>query len=228
MDPRLDATRVSGPWPRVGMSSSSQLFWKSPDPEASLRAALGKAKTKIEELSSQQWDPATSTIGGVRDHQLCWLAEDAANWSSLLLHLNSELADPVGAELSSASDNPVIAFNEFDQAAWGFTVYENGRPVTRFWNRPDVVEEDPRECTVRPNFIAGLFGVGVDVVAPYLSHLDPEAAEVGKAFSDDEFPLEDHWVRCDFMRRVGLRYPDPGEAGTRHVFIAEPGVTEDG
>jgi hypothetical protein len=206
------------------MSASSQLFWKSPDPEASLGAALGKAGTRLQELTSQQWDPKTSTIGGVRDYQLSCLAPGPGTWSSLLLHLNSQLADPIAAELSTESGSPVIVFHEYDQSAWGFNVYENGHPVARFWNRPDVVEEDPREYAVSPTLVARLFGVGVEAVTPYLHHLDPEADDVGMAYPDDEFSLGDHWVRCDFMRRVGLRYPDPGEPGTRHVFVAEPGV----
>jgi hypothetical protein len=205
-------------------SASSQLFWKSTDPEATLRAALAQSNARIQELSSQQWDPNTATIGGIRDYQLCCLAPDAGAWSSLLLHLNSQLADPVATALSTATSAPVVAFYEFDQFAWGFGVFEKGHPLARFWNRPEVVEEDPGDCIVDPNFIARKFGVGVEAVAPYLKHLDPDADEPGKAFSGDEFSLGDHWVRCDLMRRLGLRYPNPGEPGTRHVFIKESGV----
>jgi hypothetical protein len=206
------------------MSASSQLFWKSPDPEASLSASLATANARIQELTSQQWDPNSATIGGVRDYKLCCLAPDASAWSSLLLHLNSQLADPLAATLSTVTGAPVVAFYEFDQAAWGFAVYEKGQPVARFWNRPEVVEEDPLACTVRPNNVARLFGVGVEAVAPYLKQLDPDAEEPGKMFADDQFSLGNHWVRCDFMRRLGLRYPNPGEPGTRYVFIKEPGV----
>ena len=205
-------------------SASSQLFWKSPDPEAALRDALAKANVRIRELPSQQWDPNAATIGGIRDCQLCFLASDASGWSSLLLHLNSQLADPLAAALSAMTGTLVVAFNEFDQSAWGFGVFEKGQPVARFWNRPEVVEEDPLGCAVNPNLIAGRFGVGVEAVAPYLSHVDVDADQLGKAFPGDEFTLGDHWVRCDFMRRLGLRYPNSAELGTRHVFIKEPGV----
>jgi hypothetical protein len=205
-------------------SASSQIFWKSTDPEATLRAALVQVNVRIQELSSQQWDPNTATIGGIRDYRLCCLAPDAGAWSSLLLHLNSQLADPLAAALSTATRLPTVAFYEFDQCAWGFTVYDKGQPVAQFWNRPDSVEEDASACTVDPSFIAGKFGVGVEAVAPYLKHLDPDADEPGKALPADEFSLGDHWVRCDFMRRLGLRYPNPGEPGTRHVLIKERGI----
>jgi hypothetical protein len=205
-------------------SASNQLFWKSPDPEGTLRGALAKVDARVQELPSQQWEPKAATIGGIRDHQLCCLAPDESAWSSLLLHLNSQLAEPLAAALSMATGTPVIAFYEFDQSAWGFDVYDKGQSVARFWNRPEVVEEDPRSLAVDPNVIAAKFGVGVEDVAPYLKHLAPDADDPGKAFPADEFSLGDHWVRCDFMRRLGLRYPNPGEPGTRHVLIKEPGV----
>lgn len=120
----------------------------------------------------------------------------------------------------------MVAFYEFEQAAWGFNVYEKGLSVARFWNRPDYVEEDPRSCAVDPKVIAGRFGVGVEEIAPYLNQFGPDADEPGKAFPDDEFELDDHWVRCDFMRRLGLRYPEPGEPGTRHFLLRERGEGE--
>jgi hypothetical protein len=206
------------------MSTSSHLSWKSPDPEAALRAALANVGVRLQELASQQWDPKTSTIGGIRDINLCCLASVPNGWSFLLLHLYSQLADPLAVELSRSAPGPVVAFYEYDQCAWGFSVYEKGERVARFWNRPEVVEEDPQECLVRPNFVARLFGVPVETVAPYLQHLDEDADDADKAFESDEHALGDHWVRCDFMRRLGLPYPEFGGSGTRHVLIKEPGV----
>jgi hypothetical protein len=205
------------------MSSSSQLYWKSPEPEATLREALAKVDARVEELPSQRWDPNTATIGGIRDTELSCIAPDGGAWSSLLLALNSQLTDPLAAALSTATDRPVIAFHEFEQATWGFEVYEQGQSVARFWNRPDYLEEDPRSCAVDPKVLAARFGVGVEELAPYLNHLDPGADEAGKAFPGDEFELDDHWVRCDFMRRLGLPYPEPGEPGTRHFLLRESG-----
>src|SRR3954468_10698061 len=124
------------------MSSSSQLYWKSPEPEAALREALAKVDARVEELPSQRWDPNTATIGGIRDTELSCIAPDGGAWSSLLLALNSQLTDPLAAALSTATDRPVIAFHEFEQATWGFEVYEQGQSVARFWNRPDYLEED--------------------------------------------------------------------------------------
>ena len=210
--------------PPSTMSASTQLYWKSHEPEAPLRDALAKVNAWIEELPSQRWDPKSATIGGIRDSELSCIAPVKSAWSSLLLRLNSQLADPLAAALSTATGSPVVAFYEFEQAAWGFNVYEKGLSVARFWNRPDYVEEDPRSCAVDPKVIAGRFGVGVEEIAPYLNQFGPDADEPGKAFPDDEFELDNHWVRCDFMRRLGLRYPEPGEPGTRHFFLRESTV----
>src|SRR6516225_4555954 len=127
-------------------SSSSHLSWKSPDPERSLRIALDTLGVSLQELSSQAWDPKTLTIGGIRDYQLCTLVPEQNGWSFLHLHLNSQLGDPLAAEMSKGTIGAVVIFFEFDQCAWGFGIYEKGIRLGRFWNRPDVVEEDPKSC----------------------------------------------------------------------------------
>lgn len=187
-------------------------------------SALRMLGRSITELTSQQWESKTSTIGGIRDYKLCTLASAANTWSFLLLHLNSELGDPLAAELSKSTADPVLVFYEFDQSAWGLSVYEKGTRVCHFWNRPEVIEEDPSSCLVSPEYFADHFGVGASSVAPYLQHIDPNSEESVKASDADRFALDDHWVRCDFMGRLGLPYPDPGTAGTRHVYIEEQGI----
>jgi hypothetical protein len=206
------------------MSSSSHISWRSKNAEADLVSALRILGRSITELKSQQWDSKTSTIGGIRDYKLCTLAPTDDTWSFLLLHLNSELGDPLAAELSKSTNDPVVVFYEFDQRAWGFSVYEKGTRAGHFWNRPELVEEDPQSCSLDPEYFANNFGVEASSVAPYLQHIDPDSEEKAKASDDDQFALDEHWVRCDFMRRIGLPYPDPGTAGTRHVYIEERGI----
>lgn len=187
-------------------------------------SALRMLGRSITELKSQQWDSKTSTIGGIRDYKLCTLSSTDGTWSFLLLHLNSELGDPLAAELSKLTPNPVLVFYEFDQCAWGLSVYEMGARVRHFWNRPEAVEEDPQSCSLDPEYFANHFGVEASCVARYLQHIEPDSEESAKASDEDQFALDDHWVRCDFMRQIGLPYPDPGTIGTRHVYIEERGI----
>jgi hypothetical protein len=172
-------------------------------------------------LKSQQWDASNATIGGYRDIHLCLFSPRPDAWSFLSLHLRSSLGEPLALQLSLAVTDPVIVFHEFDQDAWGFAVYQAGKEVASFWNRPDVVELNSKECTIEPKSVAALFGVAdAKSLAPYLRH-NPDP---GKAFAEDEFSLDDHWVRCDFMRRLGMRYCNPGEVGSRHLYVLEKGV----
>jgi hypothetical protein len=49
-----------------------------------------------------------------------------------------------------------------------------------------------------------------------------EPPETPKVIPDDQFSLGDHWVRVDFMRRLGLQYPTPGAtAGGRYILIVD-------
>jgi hypothetical protein len=206
------------------MSSSSHISWRSTNAEANLVSALGMLGRSITELASQHWDSKTSMIGGIRDYKLCCLAPTDDAWSFLLLHLNSELGDPLAAELSKSTTDPVLVFYEFDQCAWGLSVYEKGARVGHFWNRPEETGEDPSSCLISPEYFADRFGVEVSSIAPYLQHIDRNSEESAKASDTDRFSLDDHWVRCDFMERLGLPYPDPGTAGTRRVYIEEQGI----
>jgi hypothetical protein len=133
------------------------------------------------------------------------------------------LGESLAAELSKSSSHPVVVFHEYDQSAWGFTVYRTGDVIARFWNRPNVVEVDPESCRVSADSIADVFAVESRVVASYLRHFDT-SEEPGKAWDDDEYTLGDHWVRCDFMKRLGMHYPDPGTPGTRYILIPETGI----
>src|SRR5215216_2746732 len=94
---------------------SSQIVWKqawSPSAESTLRQALGSQSCLVRELPSQQWEASTQTIGGLRDHMTSYLAPAADSWSSVLLHLNSLVAETVAAELSRLTVRPAIAIFE--------------------------------------------------------------------------------------------------------------------
>jgi hypothetical protein len=203
---------------------SSQIIWKqawNPDAESVLGQALGSQHCSLRELSSQRWDASTATIGGVRDHMTSYLAP-SGSWSSVMLHLNSLVAEPVAAEISRLIGAPAIAVLEYDQAAWGYTLFESGELRDRFWNLPDAVEMPPEECVGSVDTVARAFGVPTEAITPYIRHVAKTDCET-KAFAEDEFTLGDHWVRVDFMRRLGVPYPDPGQvAGGRYVQIQEP------
>jgi hypothetical protein len=137
-----------------------------------------------------------------------------------MLHLNSLIADALAAELSRAIEGPTIAFLEYDQAAWGYCLFDRGGLLDKFWNIPEVVEAPSNEFVGDVGIVSRVFGARPESIAPYLHHVTDSA---GKAFDDDKFALGDHWVRVDFMRRLGLQYPSPGQVtGGQYVKIDEP------
>src|SRR5215469_14811054 len=95
---------------------SSQIVWKqpwNPEAESALRQALASQRCAIRELPSQQREASSRTIGGIRDIMASYLAPAAASWSSVLLHHNSLVAEPVAAELSRLISGPAIAILEY-------------------------------------------------------------------------------------------------------------------
>src|SRR3981081_1899570 len=124
---------------------SSQVIWRQPHDaaaESALRRAVATVQCEMRELPSQQWDASTGSIGGVRDYQCSYLAPAAAEWSSVLLHLNALIGEQLAAELSKLTSAPSIVFSEYDQAAWGYVLFLRGAVSDRFWSVPEIVEED--------------------------------------------------------------------------------------
>jgi len=150
-----------------------------------------------------------------------YVAPASNKWSSVMLHLNASVAERLAVDLSK-SVVYAIAFFEYEQAAWGYVAYKNGMVLDRFWNVPDIVEMNKEECKGNVDSISNIFGVSSELVAPYLRHIDLDNDFNSKAFEDDEYTLDNHWVRCDFMRRLGINYPIPGETESgRYIHIIE-------
>ena len=204
---------------------SSQVMWKQTwdaQAEATLKSALVSIGCDLQELPSQEWDPETATIGGIRDYQTSYIAPASDKWTSIMLHLNALCKEPLATALSETA-GCAMAFFEYDQAAWGYSIFENGSLRDRFWSLPELVGTDAAECKGDVEAVCIVFDAPPESVAPYIRHLGSDMDPEKKAFEDDEFALSDPWVRCDFMRRLGLSYPEPGKTeGGRHVLIVEP------
>lgn len=205
--------------PTMG-GSSDQVFWKQhldKEAESVLTGALSAVGKSLSELNGQSWDPNTSTIGGIRDIETSFLAPASPTWSSVLLPLNSEFGPDLAERISASISGPSMVFFEFDQTAWGYGLFRSGKLDHQFWNFPEEIDLDPDTCRGSIQSLVEEFGVPAECLEPYLVHSPPEGF---KAFPEDEFCLDDHWVRTDFMKRLGLTYPEPGQTpGARYVHI---------
>jgi hypothetical protein len=208
---------------------SSQVFWRQrydDSADSVLKRVLDTLQCEVRELPSQQWDPRTSSISGIRDVDCSYVSPGAPEWSAVLLHLSANNGERLAAEISKAISRESILILEYDQAAWGYVLFLDGAESDRFWNAPEIVEEDATTIRGTPSLLNSVFGVPESIIAPYLQHRSSQSPETSKAFPDDEFALNDHWVRVDFMRRLGLQYPTPGKtAGGRYIQIVEPNRT---
>lgn len=201
------------------MSSSSLVMWSQPPgpaSEAALTEALAALGWALQELTSQDWEPESSTIGGVRDIDTSFVAAVTDGWSSVLLHLNADFAADLATALSRDHGRALL-FEEHQDSMWGYTYFDAGTRRDAFFSDPIWLEQPEEALQGDPAALGAAFGVPPEQLAPYFRHHPiPDRA---KAFPDDEFELADHWVRCDLMQRLGLPYPGPGEAEGRHVQL---------
>ena len=204
---------------------SSHIMWRQRYDTAAdmtLIQALAALQWEIRELPSQQWDARTASIGGVRDCECSYVSPAASEWSSVLLPLDALIGERLAAELSRLLSAPSIVFSEYDQTAWGYTLFVDGAESDSFWSIPELVEVDPVTARGNPALLSRILSVPESSITPYLQQFSSEPPEIPKVFPDDEFSLGDHWVRVDFMRRLGLQYPTPGETpGGRYILFVD-------
>jgi hypothetical protein len=207
---------------RVTMSVSTQLCWQQPwwDEAATLlRDACGALGLVVTEPLSQEWDSSTATVGGIRDVELSYVGGAGPRWSFLHLPLNTVFAEGLAVKLSVMQPHPLLEFHEYHDTCWGYRLLRGGDAIDAFVNMPEVIDEEPALCRGNADQIAKAFGIPHETVAPYLQHLADNTATPTRAHPDDEFPLSNHWVRVDFMRRLGIEYLDPSQGKGLYLHI---------
>jgi hypothetical protein len=123
---------------------------------------------------------------------------------------------PLCAAVSEALSCAALTVNVYDGDFWSWETLVEGILVDQCAPRADYFAEDDGAAERararwrgQPSLLAEVAGVPVESVAPYYRELGPEDAP-GKAFPDDQFPLDDFWVFTDLWRRLGVTYPaDP-------------------
>ena len=121
--------------------------------------------------------------------------------------------DEASRHLSSSLHAPVFSFHIHDEDLWMFVLFDNGEEVAQFNPLPDYWDDnisDEERLAWSGNaasIAARLPGLSPEAISPYLRHCDLDDEDPGKSFPDDEFPYHDCWQMCDFLKRIGLRYP---------------------
>ena len=109
-----------------------------------------------------------------------------------------------------------------------FLLFDNDEQVAQFNPLPEywddgISDEERASWSGDAESIAfHIPGVAPEAIRPYLRHWDLAEEDPGKAFPEDQFHFNDCWQMCDFLKRVGLKYPlnDPGQVlGETYVFV---------
>jgi hypothetical protein len=127
-------------------------------------------------------------------------------WDELSQHLSKEL------------QLPVFSFHIHDGDLWMFILFDKGDKVTQFNPIPEYWEElDPQEKASWAGDAQAVCqhvrGLTPDSIKNYLVEWTEDVELSGrKAYADDEFAYGNDWQLTDFMRRVGLQYPDRNDS----------------
>src|SRR5262249_20173678 len=111
----------------------------------------------------------------------------------------------VGETVSRALETIATTVHVYDGDFWTHLLFDCGTLLDRFCSRPTYFgqseaerQQQRREWQGDPARVARAFGVDVDLVHPYLCHVDDPTGEFShRAFPDDRANLDDFWVFVD-------------------------------
>lgn len=121
--------------------------------------------------------------------------------------------DEASQFLSTEMRAPVFSLHIHDGDLWMFRLFVAGCEVTHFNPLPDYWGEvDARELANwqgdANEIVRHVPDVSASDIERYLVRWNAADEGDGKAYPDDEFPTGSDWQMTDFMRRIGLPYPD--------------------
>lgn len=121
--------------------------------------------------------------------------------------------DQASKYLSEQLSAPVFSFHVHDEDLWMFVLFDKGEQVAQFNPLPEywddsISDADRAFWSGDANVVVShVPGVSAATLQPYFQHWDFENPNPGKAFPDDRFAFQDCWQLCDFMEKLGLKYP---------------------
>jgi hypothetical protein len=162
---------------------------------------------KCSELTGHSVNEATDIL----------LYDPVRSWTIVIWPSHFNIHDvPLCLAVSRSVGAVAATVNVYDGDFWSFEAFADGRLIDQCAPRADYFAEDDASAERlralwrgNPAAVADLAGVPVEIVAPYYRYLSADD-QPGKAFPDDQFPLEEFWVFTDLWRRLGITYPaDP-------------------
>lgn len=145
-------------------------------------------------------------IGSNKDRVSVVYPGDFLDWDEASMYLSEKLSCPV------------FSFHIHDGDLWMFILFDKGKqlaqfnPIPEYWE--EISDEEKKQWKGDADAIASCISnlKAVDI-AHYLKQWDIDGDEGQKAYSDDEYTYGDCWQMCDFMKRIGLIFPE-ADAGS--------------
>jgi hypothetical protein len=135
-------------------------------------------------------------------------------------------ADDVSRRLSNQLKTAVFSLHIHDGDLWMLYAYDNGKEVSWFNSYPDywfdLEEAEQARCVGDAAVIARLANLPMESIQNYFVLRNHEASlPAGKAYESDEYENCDPWQMLDFMRRVGLPFPeaDNEQPAKRPIYL---------
>ncbi|MEM7272721.1 MAG: hypothetical protein AAF547_06550 [Actinomycetota bacterium] len=130
-------------------------------------------------------------------------------------------ADDAARFLSQALGCATLTISVHDGDLWSYVLFDRGHPRHRFSTIPDYFEDDdggPRSTSGDAvELAAQLPNVPVERIERYLR---PWTADDDgtRAYPEDEFTVGDVWQFTDFLRAIGLDWPDDGDGAAGRSY----------
>lgn len=150
--------------------------------------------------------------GSTNDLGIGVITRDGEN-TTILYPADFQDWDDASRYISTVLSKPVFSFHIHDGDLWMYVLFNCGQEVDHFNPLPKYWQENlPKEETEKwkgnPELVSHLVpSVSKDAISHYLVEWDLEQEERTKAFSEDEYQIWDCWQVCDFMEKLGLKYP---------------------
>lgn len=142
--------------------------------------------------------------------------------------------DEASQHLSAQLNVPVFSFHIHDGDLWTFVLFDKGEQVAQFnplpeyWDDRISAEERTLWSGDADAVASHVPGLSAAAIKLYFKHWDFEDMNPGRAYPSDRFAYRDCWQLCDFMEKLGLKYPldDAGAVlGDAYEFIIQENVS---
>ena len=128
-------------------------------------------------------------------------------------------------EISSRLQKAVFYLHIYDDDLWLYILFRNGVRIDGFNPRPnywsnEITEEERAAWKGNATVVCQCVpGLSPEDIEGYLIPWDLDAENKVKAYPDDEFPLGYFWQIVDFMRKIGIPYPDEESLIETHLYL---------